>query len=110
MLSKEELLNFAKAIRNSDLSIYGHNDEYAPLVRWLGVCSRCETEASNYSISRFNTDHLCMRCVGIEKKHPLYSIAAVIEREACLQGKHNFIQRVPKDLLQVYRRKGRPSQ
>ena len=109
MLTAKQLDDFAKAIRNTDLSIYGHNDEYTSVKRFVGYCSRCTAETSIYGISRFNFDHLCMRCVTIEKKHPLYKAAAVIEREACLQGKLNFVQRVPADLLRVSQREDRSS-
>ncbi len=110
MLTAKQLDDFAKAIRNADLSIYGHDDEYASVKRFVGYCSRCTAETSIYSISRFNLDHICMACTTVEKKHPLYKAAAVIEREACLQGKVNFVQRVPADLLRISQSNGRSTE
>ena len=57
----------------------------------MGVtCDRCGGDATTSLVSRFNTETCCMRCIDLEKKHPLYKEACHLEHEACAKGNYNF--------------------
>jgi len=53
-------------------------------------CQRCGKMVEMTTMSRFNTDILCMDCIEEERKHPLYPLAAQKELEALKRGEHNF--------------------
>lgn len=53
-------------------------------------CDRCGAEMSNYTMSWFNTDDICLSCEEEEKAHPDYRLAREKEREATLSGDYNF--------------------
>ncbi len=53
-------------------------------------CDRCGGDATISTMSRFNTDTICMECERKEKAHPLYAEAARVELEAVKRGDYNF--------------------
>ena len=62
-------------------------------------CDRCSGYANPYQMSRFNTDQCCMKCIGLEKKHPRYQEAHKAELDACARGEYNFVGiGLPRDL------------
>lgn len=57
--------------------------------RWKGRCHRCGTETDAHTMSRFNTDLICMDCCDAEEQHPDYEHACRVEHEATRQGNWN---------------------
>jgi len=57
---------------------------------WNGRCQRCYKESIAHTMSRFNTDLICMDCEEKEKKHPDYQAAADAELKAVQSGDMNF--------------------
>ena len=54
-------------------------------------CDRCgATLEGGFSMSRFNTDALCCKCIEIEQNHPDYNLAKEIERQEFLSGNREF--------------------
>ena len=53
-------------------------------------CNRCGTKTNTSMMSFFNQDLLCMKCIKIEKKHPLYRIAVDIERAHVKNNNYNY--------------------
>ena len=53
-------------------------------------CARCGKEVKVFTMSRFNTDKLCMDCVEKEKQHPKYKEAVYAEMEAIRYGYLDF--------------------
>jgi recombinational DNA repair protein (RecF pathway) len=53
-------------------------------------CQRCSKETRVTTMSRFNTQILCMECLEKEKKHPKYKEAAAAELRAVQAGNYNF--------------------
>lgn len=65
----------------------------------MPVCDRCRESAQITTMSRFNTQMICMPCESTERKHPAYAAAAEAERLAVLRGNYNFPGvGLPKDL------------
>jgi len=56
----------------------------------LSTCARCGAKNGPTTMSRFNTDILCMDCLSKEKAHPKYPEAAKAELEAVQRGDYNF--------------------
>ena len=52
-------------------------------------CERCGSEGA-FTMSRFNTERICMSCSAKEKKHPRYQEAVDAEMEAIRCGNYNF--------------------
>ena len=57
---------------------------------WNGHCHRCGKATSVHTMSRFNTDLICLECEEAEQKHPRYAEAHDAEERAVLQGNYNF--------------------
>ena len=57
---------------------------------WRGRCHRCGKESNQYTMSKFNTDLICMECKEAEKKHPRYREAVAAEERAVMCGNFNF--------------------
>ena len=53
-------------------------------------CERCHAETQVHTMSRFNTQAICMDCLDKEKKHPDYPKAAAAELAAVRAGDYNF--------------------
>ena len=55
-------------------------------------CDRCGKNLRTFvsTMSRFNTDRICMPCARKEKVHPDYEIAAEMERLAVKHGIRNY--------------------
>jgi len=58
--------------------------------RWEGVCHRCGKKTEEHTMSRFNTDLICVECMSVEEKHPDYDYAMRAEYEATKAGNYNF--------------------
>lgn len=54
------------------------------------TCDRCHGPLLARTMSRFNTDTICLPCQTKEKAHPDYPKAAAAELEAVKQGNYNF--------------------
>lgn len=55
-----------------------------------GKCQRCFEDTGATTMSRFNTQMCCMKCLDLEKKHPKYHVAETLEIAAIKQGNYNF--------------------
>ena len=53
-------------------------------------CDRCGGDLAIRTMSRFNTDCICMKCAEDERKHPDYQKACDAERAAVLAGDRNY--------------------
>ena len=53
-------------------------------------CDRCGVPLRGRTMSRFNTDCLCMECAEAERAIPGYREAVEAEREAVRRGDCNF--------------------
>ncbi len=55
-------------------------------------CSRCgcSLDGKAFTMSRFNTDKICLKCEATEQQHPDYKKAADAELEAVKHGDYNF--------------------
>jgi len=53
-------------------------------------CDRCSKDAICSTMSRFNTDEICMECERKERAHPEYPEAEKAELEAMSDGDWNF--------------------
>ena len=54
-------------------------------------CDRCGAPlGSGFTMSRFNTDALCMKCAEEERNHPDYQKAADAELAAVKRGERTF--------------------
>jgi hypothetical protein len=53
-------------------------------------CERCGGSLQISTMSRFNTQTICMVCEEKEKKHPLYPEAKEAELKAVQQGNLNY--------------------
>ena len=53
-------------------------------------CARCGIETLITTMSRFNLDVCCMRCIELEKQHPEYEKAAETEFQQVKAGNYNF--------------------
>lgn len=54
------------------------------------ICQRCRKETDGYTMSRFNTELICMDCFDKEQKHLKYAEAAERELQECKRGNSNF--------------------
>lgn len=57
---------------------------------WTGRCHRCGKKVSSHTMSKFNTDLICLTCSNKEKHHPDYDRAVETELAAIRQGNYNF--------------------
>lgn len=53
-------------------------------------CERCHQHLSCWTMSWFNTQHICMKCAEKEKQHPKYKEAVQAIKEAETKGNMNF--------------------
>ena len=54
-------------------------------------CDRCGGSlAGGRTMSRFNTQTICMECAEAERKRSDYAVAVEAERAACAAGDRNF--------------------
>src|SRR5205823_3034422 len=53
-------------------------------------CQRCGQEAFASTMSRFNTEMICLACEQRERQHPDYPKAVAAEEEALKRGDLNF--------------------
>ena len=54
-------------------------------------CDRCGAPLDGgFTMSRFNTDTLCMKCAEEERQHSDYQLAADAELAAVRSGNRNF--------------------
>ena len=54
-------------------------------------CDRCGAPLEGgFTMSRFDTSALCMKCAEEERQHPDYRLAADIELAAVRAGNRNF--------------------
>ena len=56
----------------------------------MSDCERCKQETFSTTMSRFNTQMICMDCETKEKAHPKYKEAADRELEETRRGNYNF--------------------
>lgn len=57
---------------------------------WDGRCHRCRKEATCHTMSKFNTQLVCMECLEKEQAHPAYAKASEAEERAVRSGDRNF--------------------
>jgi len=55
----------------------------------MPYCDRCLQPAQVSTMSRFNTDTICVPCEDKERAHPRYQEAADAEFAACKRGNFN---------------------
>jgi hypothetical protein len=55
-----------------------------------GKCQRCRKETNGTSMSIFNTEHCCIKCLELEKKHPKFQEAYNAELAETLVKNYNF--------------------
>lgn len=68
-----------------------HDQLHQP--RWPinnGRCARCLKETLVTTMSKFNTDIICMECKDKERAHPKYQEASDAELRAVKSGDYNF--------------------
>lgn len=54
-------------------------------------CDRCKAElTAGRTMSRFNTDCICLTCAEKERQHPAYRKAVETELEQIHQGNRNY--------------------
>jgi hypothetical protein len=53
-------------------------------------CDRCGRGSIAFTMSRFNTEMLCMTCLQLERQHPDYPAAHEAELAAVKRGEYNF--------------------
>jgi len=53
-------------------------------------CWRCGKADGAFTMSRFNTDRICMNCQDLEKAHPKYQEAVNAELIQVQQGNYNY--------------------
>jgi hypothetical protein len=53
-------------------------------------CARCGADLQAHTMSKFNTDIICLRCAEDERLAPGYAAAADAEIAAVRQGNYNF--------------------
>lgn len=56
----------------------------------LPICARCDNKSKVTTMSRFNTDVICIPCEKLEKKHPDYQRAVEVEHAEVVKGNYNF--------------------
>lgn len=66
-------------------------------------CERCGKEDNFRSGSFFVHQMCCMDCLELERLHPLYQKAKVVEHEQVVKGNFNFEGiGIPQDLADLY--------
>lgn len=69
-------------------------------LNFTGKCDRCGCSTRTFTMSFFNTQHICKACEARERKHPLYENAVKAERDEIAKGNRNFEGiGLPRDLL-----------
>lgn len=53
-------------------------------------CERCGEIVATVQGSMFNSQMICMSCLGIERKHPKYKEACAEEHKQVLLGNYNY--------------------
>ena len=68
-----------------------------------GFCDRCNQPTHNITtMSRFNTETICIPCRDFEKTHPEYKKAADAELAECKSGNMNYEGiGLPNDFLEL---------
>ena len=54
------------------------------------ICPRCRCSLRISTMSRFNTQTICLDCESLERTHPAYAEAHRREEQAVLRGDYNF--------------------
>lgn len=54
------------------------------------VCQRCRKETNAHTMSRFDTQDICLDCREKEKRHPKYAEAVAAELAEVRKGNYNF--------------------
>ena len=54
------------------------------------VCARCAERLTGSSMSRYNSDVLCMACLTDERSLPSYAACEAAELAAVKRGNYNF--------------------
>jgi hypothetical protein len=54
------------------------------------ICDRCRTSTTVTTMSKFNTDTICMSCEEDERLAPGYREACRVESDAVRSGDYNF--------------------
>ena len=55
-----------------------------------GKCERCRKKTNVTSMSIFNTEHCCVPCLELEKKHPDFERAKDAEYQAISSAHYNY--------------------
>jgi hypothetical protein len=58
--------------------------------KWKGTCHRCGKKTSLHTLSRFNTQLICVECATKERKHASYKRAVEAETRAVRRGDYDF--------------------
>ena len=67
------------------------------------TCDRCGGDAGVSTMSRFNTEQICIPCEDVEKAHPDYEKAREAELNAVRAGDYNYPGiGLPEDLAAYY--------
>jgi len=53
-------------------------------------CNRCGSVPFSLTMSRFNTDMICMKCEARERAHPKYAEAAEAELRQVRAGNYDY--------------------
>ncbi len=53
-------------------------------------CPRCGGPANSWTMSRFNTEEICLHCADDERTLPSYRAAEAAESAAVATGNYNF--------------------
>ena len=59
-------------------------------MRMVTYCQRCGERDGITTMSRFNTQTICIPCETKEKSHPKYKEAQEAELAACKRGNYNY--------------------
>tara|TARA_B100000963_G_C22640769_1_gene680288 strand:+ start:8861 stop:9136 length:276 start_codon:yes stop_codon:yes gene_type:complete len=55
-----------------------------------GKCQRCECKTSFFTMSWFNTEHICQSCNNQEELHPDFNFAKDVELAYVKRGNYNY--------------------
>jgi hypothetical protein len=59
-------------------------------MRMINYCQRCGEQDGITTMSRFNTQTICIPCEKLERAHPNYKAAQEAEMAACKRGNYNY--------------------
>ena len=54
------------------------------------ICERCGQETRTWTMSMFNTQHICLECEKKEREHPLYAQANEAVHNQEMAGNRNY--------------------